>query len=272
MTYRGCVMKFKFRELTEQELVLVSGGQYTGPEVNVLGKRPNPIGATGVQNNGWASEDGPSDIPIPDCDSTDINWHNGENPIDNAAFSESVRETINKIIKAMASELKKDDWFSASAESLAYGKELMELAVRADIDIISDAPTNNTPSGVHGSAGYAIRNNGDPIFQITKEGLEGYAAWGEVGITYYFLHELAHVTQSGFDKSNAMGNSITASEYRLNEQWANDMAKAIAQAIGMPIDRPVNGAVFEPMNGYGPYGATTGKGTGESAGTGAFCH
>lgn len=61
---------------------------------------------------------------------------------------------------------------------------------------------------------------------LTSYGSSDYAAQG------YILHELAHVSQAGWGRHQ----SATTDAQRLaNEQWANGMARLIAQFSGKPM-------------------------------------
>lgn len=116
----------------------------------------------------------------------------------------------------------------------------------------------------NGGNGAAVLNGGNPILMITIGQLANNmttldsAAW-------YLTHELAHLTDAGQAMNNSMtqfgspgGAQITSSEWTANEQFANSLGRAIAQAAGYTFGP----AFLEQGAPYG-YGGTVSYSTGQ---------
>jgi len=126
------------------------------------------------------------------------------------------------------------------------GLELQQLWRRTDF-IINEAGTTYNNGTQRGQADY---KGGNPIFSFNIDLLSGYTI-GEGGspipgaANFLVLHELGHVSTAGRASNIAMYDDGTVSpeEDLLNERLANDIARAVAAAGGIPI-------IGDPVNGY----------------------
>lgn len=89
----------------------------------------------------------------------------------------------------------------------------------------------------NGGVGASDRNNGDPILHVSLSGFMGWTQSREHMI-FYLLHEIAHVTKNGFgrydywdDPNSENGTQVTDNERNLNEVWASDLARGIANIL-----------------------------------------
>jgi hypothetical protein len=109
--------------------------------------------------------------------------------------------------------------------------ELRQLWARADFVITNNSYADNGIPGTPG-AGAAIRNNGDPVFEINVDYLTNSAMVHDWTAFFYVLHELAHVTLAGDASFWSMyaDGVRTDDEFRRNEAFATSLAIAIGAA------------------------------------------
>ena len=220
-----------------------------GGEIVVIGIRPPDEGSGGGgiggggglgdptspdeedQNPGLGEEPALS----PDC--SEANFEAGLG----VTFDDDERENIETIGAALNALLEgigalpANGKFVSSTGETIFVYELYSLLVSADWTI-TDQPQNNAPTAEL-STGAAIRNGGDPLFILSERGLMDHGE-NSFQARAYILHELSHVTAVG-DQRNTdahySGGGTSTEEWRTNEQWANSLAAAIANAIEQPL-------------------------------------
>ena len=115
------------------------------------------------------------------------------------------------------------------------------------IEIFSSIDFVLYPNGYdfkNGGNGAADPNGGDPVLRITIGQLDINMRASD-SVAWYLTHELAHLTPAGQAMNNSMtqlnsdgGAQITSSEWSANEQFANSLGRAIAEATGYTFGEP----------------------------------
>ena len=236
------------RELTLTELELVSGGNNSDvtevDEIVVIGDRGDgggdwgdwgdwgDYGDYGDYGDGGGGAQGDADdgsTPPPDEASIDVTV-NIERPLtaEEEAAINKLKEIRTEITNKINS-IPNNEFITLADGSKVSGAELKQLWSKTDF-IINEIGTEYDNKTTRGEADF---NGGDPKISFNIDILKGYAD-SPGGVTYAALHELGHITGAGQNHNNS-GSPI-------NEQVANDIARAIAHELGMVIlSNPLGG-------------------------------
>lgn len=216
-----------FFEMTAEEIDLMTNvnNQSYHPGVTVIGHRGFSGDAFGT-SGGHSSSEQPAPNEPADCEMTGI--FSGDQSVADGNYADE--EYLARVVAEVLAKLGQQSQgtrIAVGGRSVSVS-EIYNLALNADFHIM---PNSWDPG--NGGVGQAQANGGDPSLLITHAGLAGYASpnythYNDSGLTYYFLHELAHVTAAG-QALHADGNDIN------DEIWANDMARAFSELIGKPL-------------------------------------
>ncbi len=152
--------------------------------------------------------------------------------------------------------------------STVSGQELKTIWAATDF-VINPKDTHYDNTVNTGQANY---NNGNPVVSYNIDTLTGYDILSG-GMNYLALHELGHMTAAGRAFTSAhpsSGGEINPA----NEQFANDIARAIANHGGIQVLNPLTAA---PIGGYSTetpiifQTPSTGGGGGSGGGGGGAC-
>lgn len=100
--------------------------------------------------------------------------------------------------------------------------------------VVTDDPNFANQSGRGESNPHSPDNNGNPETTYNMQSTLDTTYDTEKGMDYLILHELGHATQAGQDANHDYYDLHTLTNAQ-NEQVANDIARAIENAEGMPI-------------------------------------
>lgn len=266
------------RELTMTELELVAGGSTSDvtelDEIVVTGPGDGggggdwgdwgdwgDYGDYGDYGDGGGSGGGSTDTaPPPDEASVDVtDTINRPLTADEQKAVNDLKATINDVTKAI-NALSDASKITLPDGSTVTGLELKSLWAKTDF-VINEVGTAYANGTTNGESNW---NNGDPVFSFNIDLLEDYSNLTG-GMEYLALHELAHATQTG--------RAHNASSAPDNEQVANDIARAIANAGGLDIlTNPGGGGysttapiVFTQPSGGSSGGSSSGGGGQEHA-------
>jgi len=172
--------------------------------------------------------------PEPD-DEASINVHvNIDRPL-----TENEQKALNDLTQAIIhatqviDQIPNDAVLTMENESTISGVELKQLWSKIDFEI--NEKGTQYPNGL--DTGQADYNNGNPYVSFNIDTIKDYNAF-EGGINFLVLHELAHMTNAGRDYYQNLFNSdgvYTVEEFKQNERFANDIARAIANHGNMKI-------------------------------------
>lgn len=114
--------------------------------------------------------------------------------------------------------------------SVVTGAELKDMWAKTDFTV-NEIGTNYLNNSFRGEADY---NHGNPQVSLNLDTVQRYGSQTG-GMSFLVLHELGHMTLAGrsYLESAAPGG-ISTEEDLVNERIANDIARAIANAAGMP--------------------------------------
>ena len=264
------------RELTLSELELVSGGNNSSvtdvDEIVVIG---NPGGGGGGDWGDWGDWGDQGDYgdgggggggdagPPADEASVDVDTSNINRPLtaDEQKAVDDLKDAINKTT-ATINALSDTALVTLSDGSTVSGRELKDIWAKTDF-VINEIGTTYANGTTRGESDY---NNGDPKFSFNIDIVQNYSGL-HGGAEYLVLHELAHATATG-----RAHNAASATD---NEQVANDIARAIANAGGMDIVGSPNGGGYStsaPLTFSQPAGSGSSGGGSSGGGSGPTYH
>lgn len=244
-------------------------GQQTEETVVVRGNVQNRYGAT--EYNPYAEQDpdeywGPGEgvdegvpvtTPEPFIHAEMVGTHSIKIEI-NRALTTNERNALNKLKDAIADMdakiaiLPPDGIITLPNGSQVTTNELRELWAKQEFKI-NETGTSYSNGSTDGEASFNSQTRTlTATYNIDK--MVGYSNLTG-GLEYLVLHELAHVTAAGL-ASNAAAyagdNIMTSTEHKNNEILANDIVRAIQNALGLSIlPNAGNGVDSPPTNGGG---------------------
>lgn len=254
-----------FRELTEEEITFVSGGQrvYQGQGGTYYYDSGNRTFSGGwvtflygsPGSAGWGSEQQVPPPDPPDCQVTTINSEDSNIYGIESAISLAAEDVIHKAGNLFASTS-----YSFGGLTISAGDIFRSLSL-LDIDIKSPGwtePSTGSPSSLH-------YNNGNPQAYATGLFLQGHAAYGLTGLAFYLIHEALHGTAAGF----AFSSSQTPIA---NEIAINEIALKVMADLGYAIDRSYPGPnINQPDANNNLVTAVRTVGSGALAGAQTIC-
>ncbi len=286
---------FILRELSLAEKKLVAGGLGTtdpaDPPIVVTAHPPppphywddhpfDPEDNDSDPDGGWTGQGGPEEPAPQDSDEHEIRMNEitrSLTPEEQAAIGK-LRAAIARMDNLLAS-LPSTATFTMKDGTVVTIAQLRAAWAATDFRIVdNNVPFNNGSTALPG-VGAADFNGGDPILSIKIGDLIGWMATN-ASANLYILHDLAHVTSAGqaywsgmYAPGSEGGATRTDAEHAANEQWANDFARAIANATGAPVSPNPWGGYSSTPPTYSSGITTEGtSGTGGTGGGGEINH
>jgi hypothetical protein len=231
--------------LTDDELLILAGGYDTDEEEPgtvsplIINGPGSPTHSDGHGfGDGWGQGDSGAGVPgstsqpppPPDSSSQDV-IVTFSRPL-----TQAEQQAVDNLKARVASAsgainaMPDDAYVLLPNGDVVTGKELKELWARTDF-YINEVGTGYANGTTRGEADY---NGGDPKVSFNIDLLSRYNVMSG-GIEYLIFHEIGHMTLAGQRSNAAMDDDgvITAAEVSANEQLANDIARAIVNAVGL---------------------------------------
>lgn len=235
------------------ETIVISADRLPKPPsqevVTVYGQRivQTPTSRDGNYTiDGFNEQDGytwsrtqPDDIKMPFVHDEFVGNHKIGMKVDRAltekeeAALKALKDAIAKIDEAMK-KLPDGKILTLPNGKTVSTTELKELWSKAQFRI-NEAGTSYQNGSTRGEAAFDPKT-GELTATMNIDIISGYYSAGKGGIEYMLFHELGHVTKAGLD-SNADAykddGKMDANEHHANELLANDIARAIQDALGL---------------------------------------
>ncbi|WP_397580728.1 hypothetical protein [Sphingorhabdus sp.] len=243
------------RELSPQEWELVSGGtiSVTGPRRyfdDDFDWRRFAFDEGNGDDNGEDYGNGQGNDGLIDEAAVDAASVNVEvkitrplTPAEQQAVN-NLRDTVARVDAAIKG-LPHNASVTLSDGSVVTAKELKEAWSKTDFEVVD----NNYPFPNRSGVSEADWNSGNPEVRAAISTLVNYGAFGDAGMNFFVLHEIAHFAAA--QRENLIlvyGDGLYTKEERFgHEREANDIARAMAIAAGIPI-------LIDPLpgDGYSP--------------------
>lgn len=177
-------------------------------------------------------------------------------PSDNASISVDVNisRTLSDVEKNAIEQLKTTVdqltfWFDGidnnATMQLSDGRSVSGSELKSIWSMTDFVVNDNVTYGNGTTRSEADWNGGNPFIQMNLGQLVNYVNHPG-GMNYLILHELGHMTSAGRDMNSSVwaDGVYTVDETNANEQYANDIARGIANSVGAAI-------VDNPTYGYG---------------------
>ncbi len=231
------------RELTPQEWELVSGGT-----ISVTGSRR--YFDDGIDWRSFAFDDGNGDyhgedyskeqgndglIVEPDADAASVDVEvkitRPLTPEEQQAVN-NLKATVARVDAAIKG-LPNNASVTLPDGSVVTAQELKDAWSKTDFEVVD----NNYDFANRSGVSEADWNAGNPEVRVAISTIIGYGAFGDAGLNFFVLHEVAHFAQAQRENLiSVYGDGVYTEEERFgHEREASDIARAIAIAAGIPI-------------------------------------
>jgi hypothetical protein len=168
------------------------------------------------------------------------------------AVIEKFKNTLADLSSRM-SRLNAGSVFNYHSGGSIRGSEFLSVWFKADWTIVPRGTTF-----ANGQGGQVVANGGDPIVTIRIDTLLGYdsaSPFGtNAGLNHLALHEIAHAVGMSVSHHASIhaDGILTATEQAAHERMAQDIARAVAYAIGVDVFPNVPYLNGGPEFGYSP--------------------